>query len=147
MAQAKYKRVIIKLSGEALAGKQKFGIEQQILNSISRQVKEILAHHVEVAMVVGGGNIWRGVTGSERGIDRAPADYMGMLATVINALALQDTLKNMMLIHGFFRQLKCGKLLNPILNEEQFDIWKKVGWLFLLLVPVIPFLQQIPRRL
>lgn len=93
MAQAKYKRVIIKLSGEALAGKQKFGIEQQILNSISRQVKEILAHHVEVAMVVGGGNIWRGVTGSERGIDRAKADYMGMLATVINALALQDTLE------------------------------------------------------
>ncbi len=93
MAQAKYKRVIIKLSGEALAGKQKFGIEQQILNSISRQVKEILAHHVEVAMVVGGGNIWRGVTGSERGIDRATADYMGMLATVINALALQDTLE------------------------------------------------------
>ena len=93
MAQAKYKRVIIKLSGEALAGKQKFGIEQQILNSNSRQVKEILAHHVEVAMVVGGGNIWRGVTGSERGIDRATADYMGMLATVINALALQDTLE------------------------------------------------------
>jgi uridylate kinase len=94
MIQAKYKRVIIKLSGEALAGQRKFGLEHQILDSISRQVKEILEAGVQTAIVVGGGNIWRGVSGSERGIDRATADYMGMLATVINALALQDTLEN-----------------------------------------------------
>lgn len=94
MAQAKYKRVIIKLSGEALAGQQKLGLEHQILDSISRQVKEILEVGVQIAIVVGGGNIWRGVSGSARGIDRATADYMGMLATVINALALQDTLEN-----------------------------------------------------
>lgn len=94
MIQSKYKRVIIKLSGEALAGQQKFGLEHQILDSISRQVKEIIEAGVQTAIVVGGGNIWRGVSGSARGMDRATADYMGMLATVINALALQDALEN-----------------------------------------------------
>lgn len=89
-----FKRVIIKLSGEALAGEQGFGLEHQILESIAEQVKEIRAMGVETAIVVGGGNIWRGVSGSARGMDRATADYMGMLATAINALALQDALEN-----------------------------------------------------
>lgn len=89
-----FKRVIIKLSGEALAGEQGFGIEHRILESIAEQVKEIRSMGVETAIVVGGGNIWRGVSGSARGMDRATADYMGMLATVINALALQDALEN-----------------------------------------------------
>ena len=94
MIQSKYKRVIIKLSGEALAGQQGFGLEHKILDSISRQVKDIVEAGVQTAIVVGGGNIWRGVSGSARGMDRATADYMGMLATVINALALQDALEN-----------------------------------------------------
>lgn len=94
MATPKYKRVIIKLSGEALAGDIGFGLEHRILDSIATQVKELIAMGVETAVVVGGGNIWRGVSGSERGMDRATADYMGMLATVINALALQDALEN-----------------------------------------------------
>ncbi|MGI6144208.1 MAG: UMP kinase [Peptococcia bacterium] len=94
MIQSKYKRVIIKLSGEALAGKQGFGLEHKILDSISRQVKDIVEAGVQTAIVVGGGNIWRGVSGSARGMDRATADYMGMLATVINALALQDALEH-----------------------------------------------------
>lgn len=92
--EAKYKRVIIKLSGEALAGEQAFGLESNTLNSLANQVAEISTMGVEVAVVVGGGNIWRGVTGAKRGIDRATADYMGMLATVINALALQDVLES-----------------------------------------------------
>lgn len=92
--EAKYKRVIIKLSGEALAGEQVFGLESNTLNSLAHQVAEIAGLGVEVAVVVGGGNIWRGVTGAKRGIDRATADYMGMLATVINALALQDVLES-----------------------------------------------------
>ena len=92
--EAKYKRVIIKLSGEALAGEQAFGLESNTLNSLAHQVAEIAGLGVEVAVVVGGGNIWRGVTGAKRGIDRATADYMGMLATVINALALQDVLES-----------------------------------------------------
>ena len=93
MIQPKYKRVIIKLSGEALAGHQGFGLEHQILDSIARQVKEVVEAGVETAIVVGGGNIWRGVSGSAGGMDRATADYMGMLATVINSLALQDALE------------------------------------------------------
>ena len=91
--EAKYKRVIIKLSGEALAGEMDFGLESNTLNSLADQISEIADRGVEVAAVVGGGNIWRGVAGAKRGIDRATADYMGMLATVINALALQDVLE------------------------------------------------------
>ena len=91
--EAKYKRVIIKLSGEALAGEQEFGLESNTLNSLAEQISEISKLGVEVAAVVGGGNIWRGVAGAKRGVDRATADYMGMLATVINALALQDVLE------------------------------------------------------
>lgn len=93
MDQPKYKRVIIKLSGEALAGDLGFGLNQEVLSSISQQVAEIVNLGIEVAIVVGGGNIWRGVAGSAKGMDRATADYMGMLATVINSLALQDALE------------------------------------------------------
>lgn len=92
--EAKFKRVVIKLSGEALAGHQGFGLESEVLNSLAEQISEIVDLGVEVAIVVGGGNIWRGVAGAKRGIDRATADYMGMLATVINALALQDVLED-----------------------------------------------------
>ncbi|MDD2402061.1 MAG: UMP kinase [Clostridia bacterium] len=93
MLKSEYKRVVIKLSGEALAGSQGFGLEHKILDSISRQVKEVVDMGIETAIIVGGGNIWRGVSGSARGMDRATADYMGMLATVMNALALQDALE------------------------------------------------------
>jgi uridylate kinase len=88
-----YKRVILKLSGEALAGQQGYGIDSGMINSIAQQVKEVVDLQVEVAIVVGGGNIWRGIAGSAKGIDRATADYMGMLATVMNSLALQDALE------------------------------------------------------
>lgn len=94
MTTSKYKRVVLKLSGEALAGEQTSGIDPEIVQSIAEQVKEIVALDVEVAVVVGGGNLWRGKTGSEMGMDRASADYMGMLATVMNSLALQDSLEN-----------------------------------------------------
>lgn len=93
MEEPKYKRVILKLSGEALSGEQGFGLEATVLGSMAQQVMELKSAGVEVAIVVGGGNIWRGVTGAKRGIDRATADYMGMLATCINALALQDALE------------------------------------------------------
>lgn len=93
MDQPKYKRVILKLSGEALSGDVGFGLEANVLNSMSQQIRELVEAGVQVAIVVGGGNIWRGVTGAKRGIDRATADYMGMLATVINSLALQDALE------------------------------------------------------
>lgn len=93
MSEPKYKRVVLKLSGEALAGEQGFGLSPEIILSVAQQVKEVVDLGVEVAVVVGGGNIWRGKVGSEMGMDRATADYMGMLATVMNSLALQDSLE------------------------------------------------------
>lgn len=89
----KYKRVVLKISGESLAGSAGYGLEHDTLQSIALQVKDVLAAGVEVAIVVGGGNIWRGISGSKRGMDRVNADHMGMLATTINALALQDSLE------------------------------------------------------
>ena len=93
MKTTKYKRVVLKLSGESLAGEQGFGINPEVVESIALQVKEIRKHDIDVAVVVGGGNIWRGLAGSAKGMDRATADYMGMLATVMNSLALQDALE------------------------------------------------------
>ncbi|KMK77241.1 UMP kinase [Alkalihalobacillus pseudalcaliphilus] len=90
----KFNRVVLKLSGEALAGEQGYGIDPSVIQSIATQVKEIIELDVEVAVVVGGGNIWRGMAGSAKGMDRATADYMGMLATVMNSLALQDSLED-----------------------------------------------------
>ncbi|OWZ84261.1 UMP kinase [Natranaerobius trueperi] len=89
----KLKRVVLKLSGEALAGDVGYGIDTNIIDSISHQIKEIVDLGAQVSIVVGGGNIWRGAVASNQGMDRASADYMGMLATVMNALALQDMLE------------------------------------------------------
>lgn len=88
-----YKRVVLKLSGEALAGDLGYGIDPKVIFSVANQIKEIVEMGVQVAVVVGGGNIWRGLSGSSKGMDRATADYMGMLATIMNSLALQDGLE------------------------------------------------------
>jgi uridylate kinase len=90
-----YKRVVLKVSGESLSGPNGYGIDATTILSIAEQIKEVIALGVEVAIVCGGGNIWRGIAGSQKGIDRATADYMGMLATVMNSLALQDALEQM----------------------------------------------------
>lgn len=89
----KYKRVLLKLSGEALMGRKRFGIDRAVLKRVARQIKTVIQQDVEVAIVVGGGNFWRGTGSEAHGMDRATADYAGMLATVINALALQDSLE------------------------------------------------------
>jgi uridylate kinase len=89
----RYRRVVLKISGEALAGRASFGIDPGTVDSIARQLKEVVGMGVETAVVVGGGNFWRGQSMSMQGIDRATADYMGMLATVMNALALMDALE------------------------------------------------------
>ncbi|MEG1500771.1 MAG: UMP kinase [Clostridiales bacterium] len=91
--EPKYKRIILKVSGEALAGELGYGLDRGTLTSIASQIGEVNQIGVEVAIVVGGGNIWRGISGSSSGMDRATADYMGMLATVMNSLALQDALE------------------------------------------------------
>lgn len=94
MEAKKFKRVVLKLSGEALAGSQGYGIDTTTVEHIARQVVEVNKLGIQAAIVVGGGNIWRGLSGSAKGMDRVSADYMGMLATVMNALALQDALEN-----------------------------------------------------
>ena len=91
----KYKRVVLKLSGEALAGDAGKGINPSEIRKVAEEIKDVHDLGVEIAIVVGGGNMWRGVTGEQLGIERAQADYIGMLGTVMNALALQDTLESL----------------------------------------------------
>ncbi|MFB3896372.1 MAG: UMP kinase [bacterium] len=93
LAEPKYQKVLLKLSGEALLGSQKYGIDAKVLNAIADEIAELKELEIQIAIVIGGGNIFRGVSASANGMDRASADYIGMLATVINALALQDALE------------------------------------------------------
>ncbi len=90
---APYRRVLLKISGEALAGRQGYGIEPETISRIAEEIREVVEMGVELAIVIGGGNIFRGIAASAGGMDRATGDYMGMLATVINALALQDAIE------------------------------------------------------
>lgn len=94
MDEPAYKRVLLKLSGEALKGKRSGGIDADVLYFIAEEIKEIVSRGVQLGIVVGGGNIFRGLEGNEKGIDRNSADYMGMLATVINSVALQNVMEN-----------------------------------------------------
>jgi len=93
MSEARYKRVLLKLSGEALAGGQGFGIEPVAISQFAKEIADVAATGLQVALVIGGGNIFRGMAASAKGMDRAQGDYMGMLATIMNALAVQDALE------------------------------------------------------
>lgn len=118
MQNPKYKRVVLKLSGEALAGENGYGIDYEVLSSIARQVVEVVECGVQVAIVVGGGNIWRGVAGSAQGMDRATADYMGMLATEINALALQDALERLHMGTRVMSALEIKEVAEPYIRRR-----------------------------
>lgn len=89
-----YKRILLKLSGEALMGDQPFGIDPTVAQSMAREISDVLQSGAQIGIVIGGGNIWRGLSAAGKGMDRATADYMGMIATVLNALTLQDALEN-----------------------------------------------------
>src|SRR5918996_4742119 len=93
MANERFHRVLLKLSGEAMVGESAFGIDPVVVDRLALQIKRVAEHGVETAIVIGGGNIWRGISASSQGMDRATADYMGMVATVLNGLALQDALE------------------------------------------------------
>ena len=93
MSELKYKRVLLKLSGEALAGEKGTGIDPETVRLICKEIAEVASLGVELALVIGGGNIFRGLSTSAKGMDRSNADYMGMLATVMNAVAVQDALE------------------------------------------------------
>ncbi len=93
MSRIKYRRILLKISGEVLTGDKEYGIDPSVIKKIAEEIKEVKELGLEIAIVIGGGNIFRGVAASSKGMDRASADYMGMLATVLNALALQDALE------------------------------------------------------
>ena len=95
MSQIKYKRIILKVSGEALAGEKGTGINPEVIKHLAEEIKSVHDMGVEIGIVCGGGNMWRGETGANLGMERAQADYMGMLATIMNGLALQDGLENL----------------------------------------------------
>ena len=114
----KYKRILLKLSGEALLGKNSYGIDNDRLVDYASEIKQIHKQGVEIAIVIGGGNIFRGLSGSKDGIDRVQADYMGMLATVINGLALQNALENIDIPTRLQSAIKMESIAEPFIKRK-----------------------------
>ena len=113
-----YKRILLKLSGEALMGGNNYGIDNSVLEMVSQQIKEVKEVGVEVATVVGGGNIWRGTDAEAQGMERASADYAGMLATVINALALQDALEKAGMVSRVMSAIPIQSVAEPYIRRR-----------------------------
>ena len=113
-----YKRVLLKLSGEALMGDQEFGISSDVINSYARQIKEIVDLGVEVSIVIGGGNIFRGISGATQGVDRVTGDHMGMLATVINSLALQNAIEKLGVPTRVQTAIEMPKIAEPFIKRK-----------------------------
>ncbi len=118
MSAPYYRRVLLKLSGEALAGDQGYGIDPGTLTAIAREVKEVVDMGVQLALVIGGGNIFRGLAASSKGMDRASADYMGMLATVINSLAMQDALEKIGVITRVQSAIAMSEVAEPYIRRR-----------------------------
>lgn len=114
----KYKRVLLKLSGEAFKGSQEYGVDPETVQGLAREIQETHERGVEMAIVVGGGNIFRGAVAAERGMDRASADYMGMLATVINALALQDELERTGVVTRVQTAIQMREIAEPFIRRR-----------------------------
>lgn len=118
MKTPKYRRILLKVSGEALAGEKGFGLDQKVVNSVARQIQEVVELGTEVAIVVGGGNFWRGLRASSRGVDRATADYIGMLATVMNSLALQDSFEKMGMETRVLTAIEMREVAEPYIRRR-----------------------------
>ncbi|MDD5495693.1 MAG: UMP kinase [Candidatus Omnitrophica bacterium] len=118
MSKAVFKKVVLKISGEALQGRLGYGIDYDVLASIARQIKEIKKLNVQIAIVIGGGNIFRGSSGTKRGIDRVSADYMGMLATVINGIALQGALEKVGVFTRVQTAIQMQELAEPYIRRR-----------------------------
>lgn len=113
-----YKKILLKLSGEALMGEQEFGISADMIMMYSRQIKEIVELGVEVSIVIGGGNIFRGLSGADQGVDRVTGDHMGMLATVINSLALQNSLEKLGVQTRVQTAIEMPKIAEPFIKRK-----------------------------
>jgi uridylate kinase len=118
MVELKYKRILLKLSGEAVAGKSGFGIDVDEAESIAGRIKEVREMDVEVAVVIGAGNLWRGRQGIEHGMDRATADYMGMLATVMNALTVMDALERASVYTRVMSAIEMRAIAEPYIRRR-----------------------------
>jgi uridylate kinase len=118
MAELKYQRILLKLSGEAMAGDREFGIDPSVVRFIAEEVRDIHRDGVQVGMVVGGGNIFRGLEASARGMDRPSGDYMGMLATVINGLALQDALEQLGVVTRVQTAIEMREVAEPFIRRR-----------------------------
>ena len=118
MAKAKYNRILLKLSGEALMGQDAFGVNPEIVTKIVKEIKAAKELGIEVAVVIGGGNIFRGVALGAAGMDRATADYMGMLATVMNALALQDAMKHEGVVSRVQSAINIDQVVEPYIRGK-----------------------------
>ena len=114
----KYKRILLKLSGEALLGKNSYGIDNERLLDYAKEIKELHSIGIEIAIVIGGGNIYRGLSGAQNGIDRVQADYMGMLATVINGLALQNALESIDTPTRLQTAIKMESIAEPFIKRK-----------------------------
>jgi uridylate kinase len=114
----KYKRILLKLSGEALSGANGQGVDPEVLGQISSEVKDLVEMGVEVAIVIGGGNIHRGVAGATKGMDRTTSDHMGMLATIINSLALQDSLERMDVYTRVLSAIEMSEICEPYIRRR-----------------------------
>ncbi len=114
----KYKRILLKLSGESLMGDQEFGISQQRLIEYAQEIKSVVEQGVEIGIVIGGGNIFRGISKASEGMDRVQADHMGMLATIINALALQSALENLGVVTRMQSAIEMDKIAEPFIRRR-----------------------------
>ena len=113
-----YKKILLKLSGEALMGEQEFGISSDVITSYAKQIKEIVDLGVEVSIVIGGGNIFRGISGAAQGVDRVTGDHMGMLATVINSLALQNSIEKLGVQTRVQTAIEMPKVAEPFIKRR-----------------------------
>ena len=118
MSLPKYKRALLKLSGEALAGEQGYGINSEVIKQVATEIKEVHRHNIQLGIVIGGGNIFRGVAAAAKGMDRASSDYMGMLATCINALALQDALEKEGVKTRLMTAIKMEQICEPFIRRR-----------------------------
>jgi len=118
MVEAKYKRVLLKISGEALLGDGRHGIDPKVANDIAAQIKEVVDLGVEVAVVIGGGNFWRGTSASANGMDRTAADFIGMLATTMNSLGLQNSLESIGVITRVQTALTMAEIAEPFIRRR-----------------------------
>ena len=147
MAEFKYKRVLLKISGESLMGNQDYGIDTAMVSRVASEIADVVSQNIQVCLVIGGGNIFRGMSAAAVGMERATGDYMGMLATVMNALAMQNALEQLKIDTRVQSALPIDAVCEPYIRRRAMRHMERVGLLYLLLERAIHFLrliQQLP---